>query len=68
VRVEADDITAVDEPAKYLKLSKSALHERPQANRLPGQKISKRWRLHKAAVDRWVQRDPAPGDSGATGR
>jgi len=36
-----------------------------QANKLPGQKIGKRWRLHKDAVDAWVKHGLSPERAGA---
>jgi len=45
-----DEIMIMDELAEYLKVSKSALRKLGCANRLPGQKIGKRWRFHKDAV------------------
>jgi excisionase family DNA binding protein len=46
-----DDIMTMDELAEYLKISKSTLYKLAQDNKLPGQKIGKRWRFHKDAVD-----------------
>ena len=45
----------MDELAEYLKISKSTLYKLAQNNKLPGQKIGKRWRFHKDAVDAWVK-------------
>jgi len=53
-----DDILTMDELAEYLKISKSTLYKLAMENKLPGQKIGKRWRFHKDAVDRWVQNYP----------
>ncbi len=60
-----DEVMTMDELAEYLKISKSTLYKLAQANKSPGQKIGKRWRFHKEAVDRWVQNDP--GRSGGFG-
>jgi excisionase family DNA binding protein len=48
----------MDELAAYLKISKSTLYKLAVDDRLPGQKIGKRWRFHKDAIDRWVQNAP----------
>ncbi|MDZ7816994.1 MAG: helix-turn-helix domain-containing protein [Planctomycetota bacterium] len=45
----------MDELAEYLKISKSTLYKLAKDNKLPGQKIGKRWRFHKDAVDEWVK-------------
>lgn len=55
-----DEILTMDDLAEYLKISKSTLYKLAQANKLPGQKIGKRWRFHKEAVDAWVKRKAEP--------
>jgi len=55
-----DDIMTMDELAEYLKISKSTLYKLAQENKLPGQKIGKRWRFHKDAVDAWVKHGLGP--------
>ena len=52
--VERDDILTMDELATYLKISKSTLYKLAVENKLPGQKIGRRWRFHKDAIDAWV--------------
>ena len=52
--VERGDILTMDELATYLKISKSTLYKLAVENKLPGQKIGRRWRFHKNAVDAWV--------------
>jgi excisionase family DNA binding protein len=47
-------ILTMDELAAYLKLSKSTLYKLAVEDKLPGQKIGKRWRFHKDAIDAWV--------------
>jgi excisionase family DNA binding protein len=49
-----DEILTMDELAAYLKLSKSTLYKLAVDEKLPGQKIGKRWRFHKHAIDAWV--------------
>ena len=50
-----DEIMTMDELAEYLKISKSTLYKLAVERKLPGQKIGKRWRFHKDAVDAWVK-------------
>ena len=49
-----DEILTIDELAAYLKISKSTLYKLAVNGKLPGQKIGKRWRFHKDAIDTWV--------------
>jgi len=56
--VKCDEIMTMDELAEYLKISKSTLYKLAQDNKLPGQKIGKRWRFHKDAVDEWMKVTP----------
>ena len=58
----------MDELAEYLKISKSTLYKLAQDNKLPGQKIGKRWRFHKDTVGRWVQNYPSGSGSGTQGQ
>lgn len=55
----------MDKLAEYLKISKSTLYKLAVDNKLPGQKIGKRWRFHKDAVDAWVKRGPNPQRKGS---
>lgn len=61
-----DVIMTMDELAEYLKISKSTLYKLAQDDRLPGQKIGKRWRFHKDAIDAWMKHGrggmPRPSD------
>ena len=57
-----DDIMTMDELAEYLKISKSTLYKLATENKLPGQKIGKRWRFHKDAVDEWIKKQPTRTD------
>lgn len=61
------DIMTMDELAEYLRISKSTLYKLATEDKLPGQKIGKRWRFHKDAVDEWVKRG-LESKRGGTGR
>lgn len=63
--VEREDIMTMDELAEYLKISKSTLYKLTQEQKLPGQKIGKRWRFHKDAVDEWLKTAPKSKPAGA---
>lgn len=58
------EVLTLDELAEYLQLSKSTLYKIAQAGKLPGQKIGKRWRFHKAAIDKWLKGRPEHLDNG----
>ncbi len=53
-----DEIMTIDELAVYLKISKSTLYKLAQEGGLPGQKVGKRWRFHKGAIDDWLRQHP----------
>lgn len=55
------EIMTMDELAEYLKISKSTLYKLAVEDKLPGQKIGKRWRFHKGAIDEWLKRHPEKG-------
>jgi len=52
------EIMTIDELAEYVKISKSTLYKLAQEGKLPGQKIGKRWRFHKEAIDGWLKSQP----------
>ena len=55
---KSDDILSIEELAEYLKISQSTLYKLAQEGTLPGQKVGRRWRFHKAAIDDWLRRKP----------
>lgn len=54
----SNDIMTIEDLAAYLQISKSTLYKLVQDGRLPGQKVGKRWRFHKEAIDEWLKRHP----------
>jgi len=58
-----DDIMTIDALAEYLKISKSTLYKLVQDGKLPGQKVGKRWRFHKEAIDEWLKQHPEKGEN-----
>ena len=48
------DVMTIDELAEYLQVSKSSLYKLAQDGRVPGQKVGKHWRFHRAVIDRWL--------------
>lgn len=48
------DVMTIDELSEYLQVSKSSLYKLAQDGQVPGQKVGKHWRFHKAVIDRWL--------------
>lgn len=46
-----DTVLTIDELANYLKLSKSTLYHFARNGNVPGVKVGRHWRFHKAAID-----------------
>ena len=53
-----DEIMTIEQLAEYLKISTSTLYKQLQNGKLPGQKVGKRWRFHKGAIDDWLRQHP----------
>jgi excisionase family DNA binding protein len=51
---QSEGVFTIDELAEYLKLSKSTLYKLAQEGKIPGQKVGRHWRFHKAVIDRWL--------------
>ena len=57
----SDHIMTIESLANYLKISRSTLYKLVHDGRLPGQKVGKRWRFHKDAIDEWLKQHPKKG-------
>jgi excisionase family DNA binding protein len=55
---EPAEVMSIEELAKYLKISTSTLYKLAQEGGLPGQKVGRRWRFHKGAIDDWLRQHP----------
>lgn len=44
----------IDDLSRYLQVSKSSLYKLAQERKVPGQKVGKHWRFHRAVIDRWL--------------
>ena len=51
---QTDTVMTIGELAKYLKVSKSTLYKLCQDGKVPGQKVGRHWRFHKAVIDHWL--------------
>ena len=58
-----DAVLTIGELAEYLKLSKSTLYHLARRGDVPGQKIGRHWRFHRATIDRWLGERLAKGSS-----
>lgn len=47
-------VMTIEELAEYLKVSKSTLYKLAQEGKVPGQKVGRHWRFHRAVIDRWL--------------
>lgn len=56
-----DSVMTIGDLAKYLKLSTSTLYKLCAEGKIPGQKVGRHWRFHRAVIDRWL------GDKSANG-
>ncbi len=61
---QPDEIMSIEQLADYLKVSRSTLYKLAQDGRLPGQKVGKRWRFHKKAIDAWLTETDTRGQRG----
>lgn len=62
------EVMTIDDLAAYLQVSKSSLYKLAQDGKVPGQKVGKHWRFHKAVIDRWLaQSTDAPAAAGPSG-
>jgi len=52
------EVMSIDDLAQYLKISRSTLYKIAQEGGLPGQKVGRRWRFHKSAIDDWLRQHP----------
>lgn len=50
-----DEVLTLEELAEYLKLSKSTVYKLVGEDKIPGQKLGKRWRFSKEGIDSWLR-------------
>jgi excisionase family DNA binding protein len=51
-----ETIMTIDDLAAYLKLSKSTLYKLCAEGKVPGQKVGRHWRFHRAVIEKWLTR------------
>jgi len=47
-------VMTIDDLAKYLKLSTSTLYKLCAEGKVPGHKVGRHWRFHRAVIDQWL--------------
>jgi excisionase family DNA binding protein len=50
----SDSVMTIDDLSSYLKVSKSTLYKLAQEGKVPGQKVGRHWRFHRAVIDHWL--------------
>ena len=58
----SDHIMTIQALADYLRISRSTLYKLARGGKLHGQKVGKRWRFHREAIDAWLKQHPQPSD------
>jgi len=48
------DVLTLNEVAEYLRIPRSTVYKLAQEGRIPGQKVGRQWRFHRAVLDRWL--------------
>lgn len=52
-------IMTIEEVASYLRIPLSSAYKLAQEGKIPGQKVGRHWRFHRAALDHWIKKDAA---------
>ena len=48
------DILTVGEAADLLKIPRSSVYKLSQQGKIPGQKVGRHWRFHRATLLKWI--------------
>lgn len=58
----SDAVLTADDLVAYLKLPQSTVYRLAQEGQIPGHKVGKHWRFHRAVIDRWLANEPRGKD------
>lgn len=47
-------VMTVEDIADYLRIPKSSVYKLARAGRIPGQKVGRHWRFHRATIESWM--------------
>ena len=53
------DVLTIEQAAQYLQISQSTLYKEAQKGKIPCQKIGRRWRFSRLAIEKWLEKLPA---------
>jgi len=60
------EIMTIGETAEYLRISLSLLYKLAQDGRVPCQKVGRRWRFRRRALDRWLEAHSQANQTGTS--
>lgn len=50
-----DEVLTLAELSEYLKIPRSTLYRLVRQGQIPGRKVGRAWRFHRATIERWLQ-------------
>lgn len=50
-------IMTIEEVASYLRIPLSSAYKLAQEGKIPGQKVGRHWRFHRAVLEHWIKRE-----------
>ena len=56
---QTHDVLTIEQAAEYLQISQSTLYKEAQKGKIPCQKIGRRWRFSRLALEKWLEKLPA---------
>ena len=67
MRDQPREVLTLNEVAEYLRIPRSTAYKLAQEGKIPGQKVGRHWRFHRAVVGRWLgDYEQASGDVAET--
>ena len=63
MKEQIPDVLTIEEVAQYLRISQSTLYKEAQKGKIPRQKIGRRWRFSRLALEKWLEKMPAPSQN-----
>ncbi|MBE7556740.1 MAG: helix-turn-helix domain-containing protein [Anaerolineales bacterium] len=49
------EVMTIREVSTYLRIPQSSLYKLAQEGKIPGKKVGRHWRFHRAAIDDWLK-------------
>ena len=63
MREDGDHIMTIEEVARYLSLHELTVRRLAREREIPAFKVGRQWRVKKALLDRWIEREATRGRS-----